>query len=227
MPLLERITVETAAPLRSVEDIPPGSRYVPERPLTVDEFYDLIDEDSRAELDEGAIVMPSPVGFWHEDCFGFLFSVLPSYVDARKLGVVLGSRSKVRLGERTAREPDILFVAQERREIVTRLDISGGPDLVIEIINSPKGRSEALAKVPQYARGEVKELWLIDLLRQTVTQMRLAGGQYEEQVLEVGSELVSQAIAGFHLPVSVICSNEGEYPAPLLILQKLLEEGGS
>src|SRR5438309_332577 len=149
MALLERLVVKRAKPLKSVSEIPPGTRYVPERLLTVDEFYELIGEDSPAELDEGAIVMPSPISLLHEDCFGFLFSLLRMYVDARGLGTVLGSRFKTRLGLRIAREPDILFVSSARRALVRRLEVDGGPDLVVEIINSEKGRSEALAKVPQ------------------------------------------------------------------------------
>jgi Uma2 family endonuclease len=224
MALLERITVERAKPLRSVEDIPPGTRYVPERLLTVDEFYEMISEDSRAELDEGAIVMPSPAGFWHEDCFGFLFFLLRGFVDARRLGVVLGSRSKVRLGQRIAREPDILFVAESRRELVQRLDVSGGPDLVVEIINSDKGRSEALAKVHQYRNAGVAELWLVDLPARRVIQMLLVGGEYDETILAGEAVLAASTIAGFRLPVALLFSAPGEYPPAYGILQRLLSE---
>ena len=222
MALLERTSVEPVEPLRSIDDIPPGSRYVPERPLTVDEFYDLIDEDSHAELDEGAIIMPSPAGYRHEDCFGFLHFLLRGFVEAKGLGVLLGAHTKVRLGLRTAREPDLLFVSQARRSIVRELDIDGGPDLVVEIINSSKGRSEALAKVPQYARAQVRELWLIDLPRRRLSQMLLAGVEYEETVLEGEAELQAVTVTGFHLPVSALFSEEGHPPA-WPILQELLK----
>lgn len=224
MALLERITVERAEPLRSVEDIPPGTRYIPERPLTVDEFYEMIGEESRAELDEGAIVMPSPAGFWHEDCFGFLFALLRSYVDARRLGVVLGSRSKVRLGQRIAREPDILFVTESRRELVQRLDVDGAPDLVVEIINSDKGRSEALAKVHQYRNAGVAELWLVDLPAHRVMQLLLRGGEYEETSLEGEAALTAATVPGFRLPVALLFSAPGKYPPAFPILQSLLSE---
>lgn len=221
MALLERILVEPAEPLGAVSDLPPGTRYVPERPLTVDEFYELIDEDSPAELDEGAIIMPSPAGYRHEDCFGLLQALLRTYVGARDLGVVLGAHSKVRLGPRTAREPDLLFVAKERRHLVTELEVTGPPDLVVEIINSPKGRSEALAKVPQYRDAGVHEVWLIDLVDQRVSQLLLGDGEYVESVLTGERELQSAAIPGFHIAVSTLLA---EAVDPWPILRELLGE---
>ena len=58
MAMLERIEVTDAGPITSVRELEPGTRYVPPQRLTVDEFYELIDEKTRAELDEGAIVGP-------------------------------------------------------------------------------------------------------------------------------------------------------------------------
>jgi Uma2 family endonuclease len=224
MALLERITVERAKPLRSVEDIPPGSRYVPERLLTVDEFYEMIGEDSRAELDEGAIVMPSPVSLHREDCFAFLLSLLRAFVDTRGLGIVLGSRFRIRLAPRTAREPDVLFVRSSRRHLVRNLEVDGGPDLVVEIIDSDKGRSEALAKVHQYRSAGVAELWLVDLPVRRFTQMLLAGGEYEERVLDEEALLGAATIPGLRISVGLLFSNPGEYPPAFPILQSLLSE---
>jgi Uma2 family endonuclease len=223
MALLERVVVREAKPLKSVADIPPGTRYVPERLLTVDEFYDLIDEDSPAELDEGAIVMPSPTSAYHEDCFLFLGSLLRIYVDAIGLGIVLGSRAKSRLDLRTAREPDILFVSTARRHLVRDLEVDGAPDLVVEIINSDKGRSEAFAKVPQYERAEVAELWLIDLPRRRVHFLTLRSGTFEETLLAEGDTLRSGVVSGFCIPVSVLFSPAGQYPAGWPMLQELLQ----
>jgi Uma2 family endonuclease len=223
MALLERLTVEEVQPFPSVADIPPGTRYVPEKPLTVDEFYELIDDDSPAELDEGAIVMPSPAGLHHEDCFGFLFSLLRLYAESRGLGTVLGSRSKARLGVRTAREPDISFVSAGRAdELLKPLEIAGGPDLVVEIIASNKGRSEAIAKVPQYQQASVGELWLIDLRLRRVTQLLLENVAFRETVLTETDTLQAAMIPGFRLSASLLFSPPGKYPPALPILQALL-----
>src|SRR5262249_37179778 len=157
-----------------------GSRYVPEQPLTVDEFYDQIAEDSPAELDEGAVVMPSPPSLQHEDSGCFLLSLLRLYVNALGLGVVVGSRMKVRLGLRIAREPDICFVSNERRHLLRDQEIAGAPDLVVEIVTSDKGRSEALAKRPQYETAGVAEFWLLDIPRRRLHVLSLQENIYRE-----------------------------------------------
>ena len=221
MALLERTIVEDAI-FHCIDEIPPGTRYVPPQLLTVDEFYEMIDEESPAELDEGAIVMPSPVGLHHEDCFVFLVMLLRGFVDARAMGTVLGSRFKSRLGPRTAREPDILFVSKARNHLVQPLEVNGAPDLVVEIINSNKGRSEAMDKVAQYERAGVVELWLVDLPKRRVHKLLLAEGAYCEEILEEGGQLTSSAIPGFHIAVDVLFSAPGHYPPAVTSFQELL-----
>lgn len=138
---------------------------------------------------------------------------------------MLGSRTKTRLGARVAREPDILFVSAARAGIVQRLEVAAGPDLAVEIIGSDKGRSEALAKVPQYERAGVAELWLIDLLRRQVHLLRLEPGGYAETLRREGDALQSSMVDGFQLDVSLLFSAPGKYPSAWPILQRLLGEG--
>lgn len=227
MALLERVIVKAAKPLKSVNEIPPGTRYVPERLLTVDEFYEMVDEKSPAELDEGAIVMPSPVSAHHEDCFTFLITLLRCYVNARGLGRVLGSRFRTRLGLRISREPDILFVSTARSHLIHNLEVDGAPDLGVEIINSDQARSEAWSKVPQYERAGVVELWLIDLPQRRMSQRLLREAVYEEVLLGDGDLLDAQTVPGFRLDVSLLFSPEGQYPPEFPILQALLQNAAS
>lgn len=67
----------------------PGSLLCSEEPFTIDEFCELIDEDTDAELVEGVVTMKSPVSYPHETLFGFLHRVLGTYVEERRLGEVL------------------------------------------------------------------------------------------------------------------------------------------
>lgn len=224
MGLLEHVTVERTSELTSLSDLPPGTRYIAERPLTVDEFYALVDEESPAELDDGVVVMPSPVNIQHEDCRGFLAGILRLYVDALGLGLVLDSRVKVRLGLRTAREPDICFLSNARKRLLRQQEIAGAPDLVVEIITSDRGRSEALAKRPQYERAGVDELWLVDFTLRQVRQLILKDQVYEETVLVDGDTLESGVVAGFRVAVSLLFTPAGEYPYQWPVVQALLKQ---
>jgi Uma2 family endonuclease len=59
-------------------------------------------------------------------------------------------------------QPDVLFVAASRDEIVTDR-IEGAPDLVIDVL-SPRPRIGLVEeKVTWYARYGVRECWLVDL----------------------------------------------------------------
>jgi Uma2 family endonuclease len=222
MALLERVSVRELKPIRSVSELRPGTRYVPERLLTVDEFYELTTEDDRAELDAGVIVMPSPAGFLHENCNAFLLSLMRAFVSRTRLGIVVGSNFVIRLGPRTARAPDILFVRAERRHIITELDVVEPPDLVVEIIASRSMRSEALAKVAQYETFGIPEAWLVDLLRKHVRRLVLVNGVYEETILTGGDFTTSPSLPRFRLPMSHLFSEPDQLSDILDIVQSML-----
>lgn len=224
MALLERVEVENADGVTTLAQLPPGTRYVPDRPLTVDEFYELIDEDSPAELDEGAVVMPSPVNIQHEDAVGFLSGLLRLFVDTRGLGLVLGSRAKVRLGVRIAREPDICYVAKANRARVKQQEIDGPPELVVEVITSDKGRSEAWSKRPQYEAAGVPELWMLDIPLRRLHFLVLEDGIYREVVLSDAEIVVSQILPGFRVAVSILLSPVGEFPPQWPLVEEMLRQ---
>ena len=57
-------------------------------------------------------------------------------------------------------QPDLVYVASERREIVKLHGIEGPPDLVVEIL-SPGTRDRGY-KLKMYARYQVREYWIVD-----------------------------------------------------------------
>jgi len=207
-----------AAPLR----LPEGSVFCAERPLTVEEFYELVDEDTTADLVQGVIVMGSPASLQHEALFMFLAHLLREYVERRGLGVVLGSRLLVRIDLYNAREPDLMFIAAGREEIIREQEIAGAPDLIIEII-SPRDRArEMIAKQAQYEQLGVKEYWRIDLPKREATVWRLGpGGRYVRAQTE-GGVLRSEVVAGFWVREEWLWREPGKYPAVQTVMEELL-----
>ncbi len=102
--------------------------------LTYDDFLAL-DLDYKADLINGRIVTDMPT-YEHEDLFAYLLILMRVYAEQRQLGIVLGSRTPVVVDGRSGFEPDILFVSEERRGIVRRLDLSHGPDVAVEIVSA-------------------------------------------------------------------------------------------
>ena len=59
-------------------------------------------------------------------------------------------------------QPDVIFVSNQRRKIITDHGIDGAPDFVAEILSPSSARYDKGSKRKIYARAGVKELWLVD-----------------------------------------------------------------
>ena len=55
-------------------------------------------------------------------------------------------------------EPDLLFISKERMGIITRLNVQGAPDLVVEIHSPSTAQRDLTAKRELYARHGVKRV---------------------------------------------------------------------
>jgi Uma2 family endonuclease len=66
------------------------------------------------------------------------------------------------LAEHEVFQPDILFVSNDRREIMTPANIQGAPDLVVEILSPSTRRNDRGHKLGVYSRCGVREYWIVD-----------------------------------------------------------------
>jgi Uma2 family endonuclease len=77
-------------------------------------------------------------------------------------------------------EPDLLFITNERREIITTKNIQGSPDLLVEILSESNRKYDEVTKRALYERTEVGEYWIIDPVHDTVRVFRRnPAGRYE------------------------------------------------
>ena len=60
-------------------------------------FDELVDEDTKAELIDGVMIVHSPASYEHDDLSGFIRALMSFYADARGLGKVLGPDSLIHL----------------------------------------------------------------------------------------------------------------------------------
>ena len=58
-------------------------------------------------------------------------------------------------------EPDLLFVSNERRDVLGKW-IHGAPDLVVEILSPGTRRTDEITKRRLYERVGVREYWIVD-----------------------------------------------------------------
>jgi Uma2 family endonuclease len=129
------------------------------------------------ELWDGELVMAPAPSFYHQEIVGQLYKLLDAWVSRRRLGKVAIAPIDMVLTERNSTQPDVMFIAKERLNIIqTRL--MGPADLVAEVISTGSRRRDRIDKRDLYEQHGVKEFWLIDPEAQTVEVFALTAGQY-------------------------------------------------
>ena len=105
-------------------DTPPQAR------MSAQDYIASPQSEHKSDLIEGVFVMASPASFEHEDIQLFIGALLRNFVNARRLGVVVGSNAAYRLNEGNVYQPDISFLEQRtappgRRSLCPRRTRSG------------------------------------------------------------------------------------------------------
>ncbi len=119
---------------------------------------------------------------------------LDAFVEERNLGVVFPTPTDVVLSDTDVVQPDILFVSSERSRILTRENVRGAPDLVVEILSPAIAERDRTIKLDLYAQHGVKEYWMVDPDARTITvllrgetRFGVAGTYGEGQILRSAS----------------------------------------
>jgi len=163
--------------IETVEVVEERHVRVPSRPMTFDEFVDL-PADVFLELVSGNLVDMLAAELNHEKLKVWLLQTIGVYVERRKLGIVLGSRTAVKIHEFGGRLPDVVFVRQTQIDIVQQKGIYGPPDLIIEVISPGARLSELVEKEAEYRLIGVKEFWQIDPKRGMVSVLTKRENDY-------------------------------------------------
>ncbi len=173
--------------------------------LTYGDYVTWPDDGRRHELFGGEVYMvPSP-SVKHQRISGNLEVLLRQFLLENGLGEVFHAPLDVVFSESTVVQPDILFISHERRGIIGERNISGAPDLVVEIISPATEERDRGIKLQLYCRYGVQECWLVDPEERTVEVLALSPQGY--QVLGQYSEdevVSSQVLAGFQFPAEEI-----------------------
>jgi Uma2 family endonuclease len=174
--------------------------------VTEQEFERLADEDTKAELFDGVMIVHSPATLQHDDIGGFVRTLMRCYADARKAGHVLGPDTLVRLAPKRKFAPDALFVRKRRMPKPRPKLFRGAPDSILEVL-SPSTRDDDLDyKRPAYRAAGVHEIWFIDPANRQVIVDQLQGSGYSESILHSG-KLHSVVLKGFWIDVRWLCAD--------------------
>lgn len=161
-------------------------------------------ETKRYELLEGELAMiPSPTPY-HQDILRNLLRSLDEHVRNRKLGKVYAAPLDVVLSEQNVVQPDLLFIARERTEIIAEEAVRGAPDLVVEVLSPATAQRDRTYKRTLYARHGVREYWLVDPQSKIIEVLKLGRRGYERAGLysaKKGQALASPLLPGLAIPL--------------------------
>lgn len=167
--------------------------------LTYEDYAAIPDDGRRHEIIDGEhYVNPAP-GTKHQLVSVRLLVALYSHVTSHKLGHVFHAPFDVVLSEHNIVEPDLIYVSNDRTHIITKKNIQGSPNLLVEILSEWHPQHDTRVKYQTYESHGVAEYWIVDPEREMVNVYRLAGSRY--QTAEVGDSITTPLLPGFSLAV--------------------------
>ena len=175
--------------------------------LTYDDFVLFPDDGKRHELIDGEhYVTPSP-NLKHQGVSTNLTALIWTYLRQNPIGKVYAAPLDVVFSHFDVVEPDLLYVSEARRGVLTAKNIQGAPDLVVEIGSPSTRRRDEKLKHQLYERFDVTEYWVVDPDIDVVRVYRLQGGKYQrarELSLDHGDVLTTPLLPGLELKLTEI-----------------------
>jgi Uma2 family endonuclease len=187
--------------LRAV-DLPYSIRFYD---VTEEMFDEMVDEDTRAELIDGVMILHSPASVQHDEIGGFLRALLRFYVEEKGVGKAFGPDSLVRLRPGRRVGPDVYFLEQKRVPRRVPREFKGAPDFVIEVLSPSNRRKDIWEKLPAYRDSAIKEIWLVDSEKEEVVAERRRGRTYAVSRTTTGKGH-SSTIKGFWIDAEWVWS---------------------
>ena len=162
------------------------------RLFTVEEYYRMADagiltEDDRVELLDGEIVEMTPISARHASCVDRLNRLFSQRLASR---AVVRVQNPVRLDDRTEPQPDICIARSLADGYARSHPRPGEIHLVIEVADTSVMQDRNV-KITRYARSQVPEAWLVDLLSDRIEVYRepTKGRYAAPEILERGGSL--------------------------------------
>ena len=166
------------------------------------EKYLLLEEDGHQyELNTGVVVLsPSPTPK-HQQILAEILAQLMWYLRSHPVGAVY-PETDIKLDEDLVYRPELVFIQADRvAENWERVRVA--PDLVVEIISPETRRYDSETKKADYEHYGIREYWLIDPDRATMTFYRLESNGYVEAAAQ-DDRFASEAVPGFVLDLASV-----------------------
>jgi len=145
------------------------------------------DEDVRAELLDGELVMMAPPLRSHQGASGEIFFQIRTFLTGKKCKVY-SAPFAVRLfpqknkRDDTVFEPDVVVVCDPEK--LDDRGCNGPPDMVVEVVSPSSAKYDRVLKFRKYQKAGVREYWIVDPDIKTVQVCVLENGRYVTSVYD-------------------------------------------
>lgn len=164
--------------------------------------YLCLSDDKRYEILEGELMMTPAPNWEHQSVLANIFRALDRHARASGCGVVRFAPVDVILAETVVVQPDLLFIAQERRGIIRERGVFGPPDLVVEVVSDSHPERDTELKRRIYDKYGVREYWIADPKHKTIAALAVGKAGLETvKVYPAGASLKSPLLPGLEFPV--------------------------
>jgi Uma2 family endonuclease len=194
-----------ASPFVGAQSVEHG--WPPQGQWTFEDYRRLPDDGWRYEVIEGELYMnpaPSPR---HQRAVFAISGRLWEHLQRTPTGQAFTSPIDVILpGLASQVQPDVLFIATDRLEIVKETFIEGAPDWIVEVLSPSNWLDDRRIKFRIYALAGVREYWIVDVDRRQVEVFKLEGQSYTQVGrYGTGEQVHSAVVEGFGIAVDQIC----------------------
>ena len=125
-------------------------------------------ESPLLELVNGELYMvPSPIPN-HQRISRNIEFIFVKYLEEHPVGEIFDAPIDVVFSEENVLVPDLVVILDSNKDIIKEKNISGSPDLIIEIL-SQNEEHDKTRKKELYARNGVREYWIVDIKEESIT----------------------------------------------------------
>src|SRR3954471_25074171 len=143
------------------------------RVMTVADYRQMPETGPRYQLVQGRFYMSPAPNRFHQQIVMNIAYLLRRFLEDHPIGEMYISPFDVYLTENDAYPPDVLYVSNANKGILTDQGAEGAPDLAVEVLSRKTSFLDLGSKRDVYARTGVIELWIADPEALTVAIYRL------------------------------------------------------
>ena len=124
---------------------------------TVEDYLQL-EEGLLAQLIDGELIMsPAPTTL-HQRVLRRLYDLFNQI----EQGEIFFSPIDLYLNEKNVLQPDLIFITEDNKSIITERGIEGPPEIVVEVISPSNSFVDRNSKKRKYLEFGVREYWIVD-----------------------------------------------------------------